>query len=536
MCGGDRLVVQQSVYQLMWRLRQQSEPITLWVDAICIDQSNRSERNSQVEMMDRIYTSAETVVIWVGEENERTPMLAEYLKRVESALNNGEHARARKHGDSPQKLHAEEMSWRRTAEWTDLGFFLDRPWFTRTWVLQEVSLAPSCVLRCGSYVWKWPNIQRMFCLLAETTTVDVMGIKRRMKQGVVEFSSYWENHRTQSPSVLELLAATKGTHASWPVDKVYAILRLASDPLGIQVDYDRSVQQVYKDVAGRLLQNGYLETLYYASDSVWNEVPGLPSWVPDWACIDKPRKIETSQGLDLLNGVFPQNSRVVSSDGPRIQIQRSLLQLDVVKVDQVLRTGVPWSGNQRSATPLPLDLDVWDIGLLALSRIQEWHRMLWKSGNRKQSRYSATSEDCTAAFMRTIVADSVALPEGFSKWEEVYPVLKERLNVLRRRKAHAFHSELFNKVDHMKDYHEAIKTFCHKRTFFLTKKGCMGLGPFFTLPYDRVVLMPGLNTAFSLRRTLRGRYRLIGQCYVHGLDNVLESTVNLPEVETIVMQ
>ena len=90
MCGGDRLVVQQSVYQLMWRLRQQSEPITLWVDAICIDQSNRSERNSQVEMMDRIYTSAETVVIWVGEENERTPMLAEYLKRVESALNNGE--------------------------------------------------------------------------------------------------------------------------------------------------------------------------------------------------------------------------------------------------------------------------------------------------------------------------------------------------------------------------------------------------------------------------------------------------------------
>ncbi|KAK7178548.1 heterokaryon incompatibility protein [Paraphaeosphaeria sporulosa] len=36
----------------------------LWVDAVCIDQSNTSERTYQVRMLDRIYSEAECVVVW----------------------------------------------------------------------------------------------------------------------------------------------------------------------------------------------------------------------------------------------------------------------------------------------------------------------------------------------------------------------------------------------------------------------------------------------------------------------------------------
>jgi hypothetical protein len=52
--------------QLMSRRRT----LLLWVDSICIDQSNLEERNSQVALMCRVYTQAESVVIWLGEEDE----------------------------------------------------------------------------------------------------------------------------------------------------------------------------------------------------------------------------------------------------------------------------------------------------------------------------------------------------------------------------------------------------------------------------------------------------------------------------------
>lgn len=43
-----------------------SEPRVLWVDAICINQSNPDEKNHQVRQMYRIYSSASRVLIWLG--------------------------------------------------------------------------------------------------------------------------------------------------------------------------------------------------------------------------------------------------------------------------------------------------------------------------------------------------------------------------------------------------------------------------------------------------------------------------------------
>jgi Heterokaryon incompatibility protein (HET) len=39
----------------------------IWIDAICIDQSNSEEKSQQVQLMKRIYENAIMVVIWIGE-------------------------------------------------------------------------------------------------------------------------------------------------------------------------------------------------------------------------------------------------------------------------------------------------------------------------------------------------------------------------------------------------------------------------------------------------------------------------------------
>ena len=40
--------------------------IELWIDALCIDQENDQERNHQVGLMGRLYSSARTVLVWLG--------------------------------------------------------------------------------------------------------------------------------------------------------------------------------------------------------------------------------------------------------------------------------------------------------------------------------------------------------------------------------------------------------------------------------------------------------------------------------------
>jgi hypothetical protein len=54
-------------------LRNGTEVQVLWIDSICIDQSEEAviERNRQVALMGEIYKSAAKVVIWLGQSNER---------------------------------------------------------------------------------------------------------------------------------------------------------------------------------------------------------------------------------------------------------------------------------------------------------------------------------------------------------------------------------------------------------------------------------------------------------------------------------
>jgi hypothetical protein len=49
-----------------------SEGQYLWIDQLCIDQTNTSERNHQVQMMSNIYRRAYHVIVWLGPGNTNT--------------------------------------------------------------------------------------------------------------------------------------------------------------------------------------------------------------------------------------------------------------------------------------------------------------------------------------------------------------------------------------------------------------------------------------------------------------------------------
>ncbi|KAH9233416.1 hypothetical protein K456DRAFT_1838489 [Colletotrichum gloeosporioides 23] len=68
--GAGHISITRNVTSLLRCLRRESEARVLWIDAICINQANISERNDQVQQMRKIYSRARVVVIWLGPATE----------------------------------------------------------------------------------------------------------------------------------------------------------------------------------------------------------------------------------------------------------------------------------------------------------------------------------------------------------------------------------------------------------------------------------------------------------------------------------
>lgn len=91
-----------------------------WIDAICINQADVRERERQVPLMKQIYEKAHYIAIWLGEPKGNTRDAFEYIKQW--------------HSDPEHREQIEQHPGRKA-----LQELLQRPYWTRSWVLQEAT-------------------------------------------------------------------------------------------------------------------------------------------------------------------------------------------------------------------------------------------------------------------------------------------------------------------------------------------------------------------------------------------------------------
>ena len=65
-------------------LRHNIHKVVIWIDAICIDQNNVSERNRQIPRMLEIYDEADVIISWVGEGDEASDTAIDLLDELKS--------------------------------------------------------------------------------------------------------------------------------------------------------------------------------------------------------------------------------------------------------------------------------------------------------------------------------------------------------------------------------------------------------------------------------------------------------------------
>ena len=154
--NGATFPVTRNLHDVLLRLRHSRPYILLWVDAICINQEDLEERNSQVNAMSEIYGNCSEVVVWLGEEDPSTRETVDLIHRIALATNTrdaeGNLINQRRLGhwafQDPEALALIGLPPITEDQWRNLVLFYSRRWFERQWVVQEIALPRQTM-------WNW---------------------------------------------------------------------------------------------------------------------------------------------------------------------------------------------------------------------------------------------------------------------------------------------------------------------------------------------------------------------------------------------
>ena len=80
-CNNTLVAITANLDAALRRLRHEHDHVDIWVDWICINQTDLAERSRQVAMMRDIYESSEEVVIWLGDQDEHDDVGEWYSQR-----------------------------------------------------------------------------------------------------------------------------------------------------------------------------------------------------------------------------------------------------------------------------------------------------------------------------------------------------------------------------------------------------------------------------------------------------------------------
>lgn len=130
---------------------------------------------------------------------------------------------------------------------------LEREYWSRVWIVQEVVLAAQVIICCGSKSIPWNALicnSREFCYLPIAFQVDVFArsIPARLNDQRI-------SRQLSSCNLLEILQQCQACRFHDPRDKIFGFLGISDDCKGqLQADYSKSAYEVCKEVAEFLIR------------------------------------------------------------------------------------------------------------------------------------------------------------------------------------------------------------------------------------------------------------------------------------------
>ena len=292
-CDNRPLLITQNLHKALVQLREDGLRIPIWVDAVCIDQQNLDERARQVRLMRQIYSQAETVHVWIGEETANTEAGVELLHRTAKAVQDLPHDLTA--GTSYPELKAMGLPHMFDSTWKAVAEIITRQWFGRVWVIQEMTVARKCIFICGRLKIEYEAVRTLarslsyFSTLQNTLSINLPhDVSAGFSSFMISVLGLVATEYAESGSLLlrDLLFLTGAFQATEPKDRIFALLGITDDVPQEFINYNRSLREILIDVASMCLTRDRhktappLDVLCFVNHII--QSPDLPSWVPVW--------------------------------------------------------------------------------------------------------------------------------------------------------------------------------------------------------------------------------------------------------------
>ena len=485
--GQQSLSVTENLHSALQHLRDSSSPRTLWADAACINQFDKKEQSQQVAMMADIYRSAAKVIVWLGPEANNSTTAIEALKKFTSKIC-VDWTRYTIGAASEEDAESDWVDSTKVAPsdqetWSSIGWLLDRSWFSRLWVLQEVHLArKGAVIICGDATVSWEDFRKAIYSLARQQTPLSQNLER----------AYLISTISSFGTLIQVLQRTQDAQCSNPRDKIYAVLNLVSEHerRAIQPDYEKSPSEVFRDLMlTRTLRYENLALLTICD--LQDDRGELPSWAPN---LSVPRRCGI---INHTAACWNSAAEARYSDEDASLIATGRCVGKILKVQHIFADIVSLIGTGV----MPNSRDVYG----ALKRLTLWIRNELKIDHFERQLESICRILCCNYFSDIFEPADKIFPELQATLEHfrtmVDPIAEPTNDFLNS--ALQFYSRCWHNG--------------HKRTFIITEEGYIGMAPQTAHPGDFIVVFLGCQSPIVLRPRGDGGYLVVGEAYVHGL-------------------
>lgn len=505
------ITVTKNLTEALRHLRCDYDERFLWVDAICIDQSDDDEalreRARQVQAMHHIYAQATGVIIWLGTEADDSTYALESLHKLGSSIlvdwtTSEIYTLEGKPSESMEVWYDQQRSSRDRKAVADL---LERPWFGRVWIRQEAFFAKENTsgVFCGNAFVSFAEMRRAIHYLG------CLGMDDSRQN--IRLALALSNCQREFSDEPNLLRRIRGSDCRDPRDRVYGILgiltlnRESQQAVSVQVDYSisNSVKKVYKDFLLRYIER--YGTLRLLDEAGLFQGSGMrPTWVPDWRSNVNKQQLDLS--LESATSHFSRAECQFSEQGVLKVLGRCAERVTKVHVLGSSRakqlSTESWEELDSDSWRELAILMHWDLGSVeAETAIERLTHAICSVLNHSRFR-SRDFERCREEIMEYV---AYLRSEARNASKDGSPVMKLPGEMISSEAA----AQVVQCVRHLR----------MKGAPLLFSAGqYFGFGPRNAKPGDQIWAILGSRALILLREVDKGKYEVVGPCFVHGFN------------------
>ena len=237
--NGHHLIVRDNIYRfLQHQIRHGTASFRkFWIDSICINQDDLEEKSQQVSMMDKIFSKAAHVLIWLGDASENESLL--YY-----AEDRGVNVHEIEWSDFlNETTFGQSNSSDEDAE-THLGLITNNDYWTRLWIIPETVLARNLYVVFGRTQISLKAVKNMRDFCSVDWQTYLAGRRPRLMtslppelsepQNALYSIAHWKQSSQdsdtlrQSGTLMELLNRFGRQKCANSRDKIYGLLSLTN--------------------------------------------------------------------------------------------------------------------------------------------------------------------------------------------------------------------------------------------------------------------------------------------------------------------